>query len=136
MSCQFSRPFASRAKLPLPPVWPVSVEPDAYPSARGGLTPAALPPTNPPPPIPRNRPFQFAVGMATQIFTLSPAGGCVVTAVTRHMPELDGSTAADSIVVLGRRAFGSASMARLSQDRTGFALGTTGFGVAPSGGPP
>ena len=46
--------------------------------------PAALPPENPPPPTPRKRPFQFDTGMPTQIFTLSAAGGCVVTALTRQ----------------------------------------------------
>jgi hypothetical protein len=30
--------------------------------------------------------------------------------------------------------FGSATIARLSQDRTGLALATAGFGVTPSGG--
>src|SRR5262245_15421035 len=90
--------------------------------------PAALPPENPPPPTPRNRPFQFDVGMPTQILTLSPAGGCVVIAVTRHMPGLAGSSTADSMVV-----FGSATIARLSQDRTGLALATAGFGTTPNG---
>ena len=47
-----------------------------------------------------------------------------MTAVTRQMPGLLGSTAADSIVV-----FGSATVARLSHDRTGFALGMAGFGL-------
>src|SRR5215471_15638587 len=92
--------------------------------------PAALPPESPPPPVPRNRPFQFDVGMPIQILTLSPAGGCVVTAVMRHMPGLAGSTAADSMVVLGR-----ATVAKLSQERTGCALATAGLGRAPNGGP-
>src|SRR5690349_6010829 len=91
--------------------------------------PAALPPEKPPPPIPTNRPFQLEVGMPIQILTLSPAGGCVVMAVTRQIPGLAGSAAADSIVV-----FGSAILARLSQERTGFAAAMAGFGVAPSGG--
>jgi hypothetical protein len=69
------------------------------------------------------RPFQFDVGMAIQILTLSPAGGCVVIAATRHIAGLFGSTAADSIVV-----FGNATVARLSQDRTGFAPGMSAFG--------
>ena len=68
-------------------------------------------------------PFQFEVGMPTQMRTLSPAGGCVLTAVTRQMAGLFGSTAADSIVV-----FGSATLARLSQERTAFALAIAGFG--------
>ena len=34
-ACQSSLPFASIAKLPLPPAWPVSVAPEAYPSATG-----------------------------------------------------------------------------------------------------
>lgn len=45
---------------------------------------------------------------------MRPAGGWVVTALARQMPGLTGSTAADAMVVLG-----SASMARLSQERTG-----------------
>src|SRR6516162_10709145 len=61
--------------------------------------------------------------------TLSPAGGCVVIAVTRQMPGFSGSAEADSIVV-----FGSVTLARLSQDRTGFALGIADFGVTPRGG--
>src|SRR5215471_8902113 len=88
--------------------------------------PAALPPESPPPPVPRNRPFQFDVGMPIQILTLSPAGGCVVTAVIRHRPGLAGSTTADSMVV-----FASATVARLSHDRTGFAFATTGLGGVP-----
>ena len=69
--------------------------------------------------------------MATQILILSPAGGCVVTAVTRQTPGLLGSTAADSIVV-----FGNATVARLSQDRTGFALAIAGFGLTAAGAAP
>ena len=45
-------------------------------------------------------------------------------AVTRQMPGLLASTAADSIVV-----FGSATLARLSHDRTGLAFAMAGFGV-------
>src|ERR1044071_4066326 len=101
MSCQFSRPFASSAKLPVPLSCPVSVAPAAYPAATGPLTAPALPPENPPPPLPRKRPFQLVVGIATQIRTLSPAGGCVVTAVTMHTFGLFGLTATDSIVVFG-----------------------------------
>src|SRR5439155_9808755 len=88
------------------------------------------PPTNPPPPFPRKRPFQVDVGIAIQIRTLSPAGGCVATAVTRQTPGLSESTAADSMVV-----FGSAMLARLSHERTGLAFATSGFGgVCMSGG--
>src|SRR5271165_4090556 len=79
--------------------------------------------------MPRKRPFQFAVGMPIQIFTLSPMGGCVVIAVTRQMPGFAGSTVADSMIV-----FGSATIARLSQDRTGFAFAIAGLGVVPKGG--
>ncbi|HTW66096.1 MAG TPA: hypothetical protein VME17_15830 [Bryobacteraceae bacterium] len=61
--------------------------------------------------------------------TLSPVGGCVVVAVTRQMPGLAGSTAADSMAVCGR-----AIVARLSQQRSSFALAIAGFGVIPSGG--
>src|SRR5688572_2563264 len=123
-ACQFRRPLASRAKLPLPPSCPVSVAPAAYPAPAGWMTPAALPPENPPLPVPRNRPFQADIGIASQIRTASTAGGCVVTAVTRQMRELPESTAAHSIVV-----FGSTSDARLSQDRTGLAFGINGFGT-------
>src|SRR4030095_7117428 len=101
INCQFKRPFASSAKLPLAPSCPVSVAPDAYPAAAGALTAPAFPPENPPPPFPRKRRFQFFVGIAPQIRTLSPAGGCVVTAVTTHTFGLFGLTAADSIVVFG-----------------------------------
>ena len=45
-------------------------------------------------------------------------------AVTRQTPGLFESTAADSIVV-----FGSATLARLSHDRTAFAFAMAGFGV-------
>jgi hypothetical protein len=69
--------------------------------------------------------------MPIQILTLSPLGGWVVIAVTRQMPGLAGSTAADSMIVFGR-----ATIARLSQERTGFALAMAGFGVAPKGGSP
>ena len=55
----------------------------------------------------------------------------MVTAVTRQMPGLFGSTAADSIVV-----FGSATVARLSHDRTGLALGIAGFGGSSPVRPP
>src|SRR5262245_66610022 len=77
------------------------------------------------------RPFQFEVGMATQILTLSPADGCVVTAVTRQMPGLFGSTAADSMVV-----FGNATEARLSHVRTAFASGINDLGGGWAGAPP
>src|SRR5688572_3598282 len=60
--------------------------------------------------------------------TLSPIGGCVVMAVTRHTPGFAGSTAADSIVV-----FGSATVARLSHERTGLAFGIAGFGAGNAG---
>src|SRR5579872_2485472 len=75
------------------------------------------------------RPFQLDRGIATQIRILSPAGGCVVIAVTRHTSALFASTFADSMVV-----FGKATMARLSQVRTGLAFGIAGFGVLPKGG--
>src|SRR5665213_1893656 len=75
------------------------------------------------------RPFQLDIGIATQMRTLSPAGGCVVIAVTRHTFALFASTFADSIVVFGR-----ATIARLSQVRTGFAFGIAGFGIFPNGG--
>src|SRR5215813_13325853 len=93
--------------------------------------PAAFPPEKPPPPVPRNRPFQFEVGIPTQIFTLSPVGGWVVIAVTRHIPGLLESTAADSIVV-----FGNEIVARLSHDRTGFALAMSGLGGVCAGAAP
>src|SRR5215207_10553612 len=123
IDCQSRRPLAFSAKLPLPPSCPVSVAPAAQPCAAGWLAPAALPPEKPPPPVPRKRPFQFAVGIAVQTRTLSPIGGWVVTAVIRHTPGLAGSTAADSIVV-----FGSVTVTRLSQERTGDALEMAGFG--------
>ncbi len=84
--------------------------------------------------MPRNRPFQFDVGIAIQIRTLSPAGGCVVMATTRQMSGLFASTAADSMVV-----FGSVTLARLSHDRTGFAFAMSGFGgacISDGPGPP
>src|SRR5688500_12665174 len=117
MSCQFKRPFASSAKLPLPPSCPVSVPPAAYPAA-GCPALGAPPPENPPPPFPRKRPFQFVVGIAIQIRTLSPAGGCVVTAVTRQTLGAAGSMTDDSIVV-----FGSLTDARFSHDITALTFG-------------
>ena len=87
------------------------------------MTPVALPPENPPPPVPRKRPFQFAVGIAIQMRTLSPAGGCVVVAMTRQRLGFAASTVADSIVVSG-----SATFARLSHDRTGLAFAMSGLG--------
>src|SRR5262245_22258499 len=84
-----------------------------------------------------NLPFQFDVGMPTQIVTLSPIGGWVVIAVTRQMPAVFGSTAADSIVVLGNFTF-----RRLSQLLTGLASGMRAFGpgagvrTAPRPAPP
>src|SRR5262249_8078189 len=70
------------------------------------------------------------MGIAIQIRTLSFVGGCVVIATTRQTPALSASTVADSMVV-----FGSATAARLSHNRTGLALATTGFGgVCISGG--
>src|SRR5262245_47992265 len=141
MACQSSRPLASSANDAAPPSCPASVAPAANPSAAGRLTAAALPPENPPPPLPRKRPFQFDVGSAIHIRTLSPAGGCVTTAVTRQTPGLSESSAADSMVV-----FGSAMVVRLSHERTGLAPATSGFGVVcisgggagppPAGGPP
>ena len=90
--------------------------------------PIALPPEKPPPPVPMNRPFHFAVGMPIQILTLSPVGGWVVNALTRHISGLFGSTAADSIVVFGREIVN-----RLSHDLTGFALGISGLGGGGAG---
>jgi hypothetical protein len=75
-----------------------------------------------------NRPFQFEMGIAIHIRTLSPTGGCVVIAVIRQIFELLASNAADSIVVLG-----NVTVARLSQDRTGFALGSNAFGAGAWG---
>ena len=63
------------------------------------------------------------MGIAIQIRTLSPAGGCVVIATMRQMSGLVASTIADSMVV-----FGSATVARLSHDRTGLAPAMSGFG--------
>jgi hypothetical protein len=122
--------LASRAKLPLPPSWPVSVEPAANPCAAGARTPAGLPPENPPPPTPWNRPFQFFIGNARKIRTLSPAGGCVTVAVTRHagLARSVSSTAAESIAVLA-----SETDSRLSHDRAGAALGTSGLNVSLGG---
>src|SRR5688572_24527789 len=70
-----------------------------------------------------NLPFQFEVGMAIQIVTRSFIGGCVDIAVTRQMPGLFASTAADSMVV-----FGSVTVARLSQVLTGLASGINALG--------
>lgn len=67
---------------------------------------------------------------STQIVTLSLEGGWVVTAVTRQMLGLLASTTADSIVI-----FGKATVARLSQERAGFALGIDAFGTAPGAAP-
>src|SRR5207344_517107 len=63
------------------------------------------------------------VGIAIQVRTLSPAGGCVVVAMTRQRLGLAASTVADSIVVSG-----SATLARLSHERTGLALAMSGLG--------
>src|SRR5688572_31292157 len=63
------------------------------------------------------------MGIAIQIRTLSPAGGCVVIATTRQIAGFVASTIADSMVVLG-----SVTVARLSHDRTGLALATSGLG--------
>src|SRR5438477_10619210 len=122
MDCQFSRPFASRAKLPLPPSCPVSVAPAAYPCATGPRKLSALPPENPPPPFPRNLPFQFVAGRPMKTLTRSPDGGCVTVAMTRH-ERSEGSSAAESIVVLG-----SVTLPRLSQGHTVSASGKNGFG--------
>src|SRR5262245_54195296 len=81
-----------------------------------------------------NRPFQFAVGIAIQMRTLSPIGGCVVMAVMRQRLGLFASTAADSIVV-----FVNTIDVGLSQVRTGFAPGMRAFGggaVGPAPRPP
>src|SRR5262245_57242589 len=122
MACQFSRPLASSAKLPLPPSWPVSVAPAAKPRATGPRKLPGLPPENPPPPFPWNLPFQFVTGSPIQTLTRSPEGGCVTVAVTRHHP-FDGSSEAESIVV-----FGSETFVRLSHEQTGAALRKIGFG--------
>src|SRR5438445_7120599 len=122
IDCQFSRPFASSAKLPLPPSWPVSVAPAAYPWATGPRKLPALPPENPPPPLPRNRPFQFVTGRPMKILTRSTDGGCVTVAVTRHEPS-EGSSEAESMVVLR-----SETLARLSHAHTGAASGKSGLG--------
>ena len=59
----------------------------------------------------------------------------MATAVTRQMPGLFASTAADSMVV-----FESAMLARLSHERTGLGLAIAGFGAVcisdGGGGPP
>src|SRR6185503_8610349 len=89
----------------------------------------ALPPENPPPPFPRNLPFQFFMGRPMNTLTRSPAGGCVTVAVTRHDPFV-GSIAAESIVV-----FGSATFVRLSHGHTGAASGKSGFGGASAARP-
>src|SRR5580700_7451944 len=68
-----------------------------------------------------------------KIRTLSPAGGWVTVAVTRHT-SLPGSTAADSMVVLG-----NAKERRLSQDRAASPVEKSGLGGmagGPGGGPP
>src|SRR5688572_4939927 len=70
-----------------------------------------------------NLPFQFEVGIAIQIVTRSFIGGCVDIAVTRHIPGLFASRAADSIVV-----FGSVIVARLSQLLTGLASAINALG--------
>src|SRR5436190_740073 len=122
MDCQFNRPFASSAKLPLPPSWPVSVAPEAKPRATAPRTLMAVPPENPPPPFPRNLPFQFVTGSPMKILTRSPDGGCVTVAVTRHEPS-EALSATESIVVLG-----SETLVRLSHEQTGLASGNSGFG--------
>src|SRR5437870_4422289 len=70
----------------------------------------------------RGLPFQFVAGRPMKTLTRSPDGGCVTVAVTRHEPS-EGSSAAESIVVLG-----SETLARLSHGHTGAASGKSGFG--------
>jgi len=65
----------------------------------------------------------LVTGNPIQTFTLSPEGGCVTVAVTRHQP-FEGSIVADSIVVFGIDTF-----ARLSHEHTGAALEKIGFGA-------
>src|SRR5262249_23247121 len=116
---QLRRPLASSAKLPLPPSWPVSVDPAAYPWDTGPTTPFGLPPEKPPPPTPSNRPFQPDMGSPMNTRMRSPADGWETTAVTRQnagRAPLAGSIAADSMVV-----FASVMVDRLSHVRSGCA---------------
>ena len=81
-----------------------------------------------------NRPFQFDVGIPTQIRTLSPAGGWVVTAVTRQIPGLFGSTAAEAmgqkierfIPEFFRRAHPE-NILRFGDKRSANGIGTDGY---------
>ncbi len=90
-----------------------------------GSRPPAFPPTNPPPPVPTKASVPVR-GWDTypDANLVAGDGGCVVIAVTRQIPGFFGSTTADSIVV-----FGSATVARLSHDRTGLAFAIAGFGA-------
>src|SRR3954453_10725644 len=99
-ACQSNRPSAPRAKLPLPPSWPVLVAAAAKPRRNGLLKPAGFPPAYPPPPVPWNLPFQPFVGRATNTFTRHPVGGCVTVALTRQDPSAALSST-ESMVVFG-----------------------------------
>src|SRR5262249_2694138 len=121
-ACQSNRPSAPRAKLPLPPSWPVSVAAAAYPRRVGPLKAAGFPPTYPPPPVPWNLPFQPFMGRAMDPLTRHPVGGCVTVARTRQDPSASLSST-ESIVV-----FGSASFIRLSYGTTGALSANAGFG--------
>ena len=123
-ACQSSRPSAPRAKLPLPPSWPVSVAAAAKPERNGPLKPAGFPPTYPPPPVPWNLPFQPFVGRATNTFTRHPVGGCVTVARTRQDPSASLSST-ESMVV-----FGSETLARSSCGITGSLSAKAGLGGA------
>src|SRR5262249_25405255 len=74
-ACQSSRPSTPRAKLPLPPSWPVSVAAVAYPERTGPLKPLGFPPTHPPPPVPRTRPVQPVRGRGGEHRDPAPGGG-------------------------------------------------------------
>src|ERR1051325_9406528 len=85
-----------------------------------------FPPEKPPPPFPRNLPFQPFTGSPMKTFTRSPAGGCVTVAITRH--ELsEGSITAESIVV-----FGIETLLSSSHGQIGVESGNKGDG-GPSG---
>src|SRR4051794_18247671 len=123
-ACQSSRPSAPRAKLPLPPSWPVSVAAAAKPSRNGPFKAAGFPPTYPPPPVPWNLPFQPFVGSATNTLTRQPVGGCVTVARTRQDPSASLSST-ESMVV-----FGSETLVRSSCGITGALSAKAGLGGA------
>src|SRR3954463_13033716 len=122
--CQSSRPSAPRAKLPLPPSWPVSVAAAAKPRRNGPFNAPGFPPTYPPPPVPWNLPFQPFVGRATNTLTRHPVGGCVTVALTRQDPSAALSST-ESMVV-----FGSATLVRRSCGITGALSAKVGLGGA------